>query len=57
MRKVLPFVVWLAVLGAVPAQAEPVLFSAILQGTNENPVNASPGLGSALIGYDATGTR
>jgi hypothetical protein len=53
MRKVLPFAVWLAVLGSVPAQAEPVLFSAILLGTNENPVNASPGLGSALIGYDA----
>jgi hypothetical protein len=53
MRKVLPIVVGLAVLSAVPAKAEPVLFSAILQGTNENPVNASPGLGSALIGYDA----
>ena len=53
MRKVLPFVVGLAVLSAVPAKAEPVLFSAILQGTNENPVNASPGLGFALIGYDA----
>jgi CHRD domain/PEP-CTERM motif len=54
MRKVLPFVVGLAVLSAAPAKAEPVLFSAILQGTNENPVNASPGLGFALIGYDAT---
>ena len=53
MRKVLPFVVGLAVLSAVPAKAEPVLFSAILQGSNENPVNASPGLGFALIGYDA----
>ena len=53
MRKVLPFVVGLAVLSAVPAKAEPVLFSAILQGTNENPMNASPGLGFALIGYDA----
>lgn len=53
MRKVLPFVVSLAVLSAVPAKAEPVLFSAILQGSNENPMNASPGLGFALIGYDA----
>ena len=52
MRKVLPFVVCLAVLGAVPAQADPILFSAVLQGSNENPVNASPGVGFALVGYD-----
>jgi hypothetical protein len=43
----------LAVLSAVPAKAEPVLFSAILLGSNENPENASPGFGSAMIGYDA----
>ena len=53
MRKVLPFVVGLAFLSAVPAKAEPVLFSAILQGTNENPVNASTGLGFALVRHDA----
>jgi hypothetical protein len=52
MRKVLPFVVCLAVLSAAPAQADPILFSAVLLGPNENPVNASPGIGFALVGYD-----
>lgn len=52
MRKVLPFVVCLAVLSAAPAQADPILFSALLQGSNENPANSSPGVGIALVGYD-----
>ena len=53
MRKCLPFLVCVAVLTAVPAKAEPVLFSAVLLGSNENPANNSPGMGFALIGYDA----
>jgi CHRD domain/PEP-CTERM motif len=53
MRKRLPLLVCLALLGAVPARAEPILFSAILRGVTENPSNASPGLGFALVGYDA----
>jgi len=52
MRKVLPFLSCLAILSAAPAQADPILYSAVLQGTNENPVNTSPGFGFALIGYD-----
>jgi hypothetical protein len=54
MRKSLPFVVCLALLSASPAQAEPILFSAVLQGPNENPPNSSPGLGFALVGYDSS---
>ena len=53
MRKCLPFLVGLAVLTAVPAKAEPVLFSAVLLGSQENPPNISPGMGFGLIGYDA----
>ena len=52
MRKCLPFVLCLAIFGASPAQAEPILFSAVLQAENENPPTASPGVGFALIGYD-----
>jgi hypothetical protein len=54
MRKSLPFAVCLAVLSAGPAQAEPILFSAVLRGITENPANSSPGLGFALVGYDSS---
>jgi hypothetical protein len=43
----------LATLGlASPAGATPIQFSAILNGTNEVPPNASPGTGTALITFD-----
>jgi hypothetical protein len=54
MRKSLPIGVLLALLSASSVQAEPILFSALLQGSNENPPNASPGLGFALVGYDSS---
>jgi hypothetical protein len=53
MRKRLPFLVCLAILTAVPAKAEPILFTALLSGAKENPATGSPGLGAAMIGYDA----
>ena len=52
MRKCLPLLVVLAVLTAVPAKADPVLFTALLSAAKENPPTASPGLGSAMIAYD-----
>jgi hypothetical protein len=36
------------------ANADPVLFSAVLTGPSEAPPNSSTGLGFALVGYDAT---
>jgi len=54
VRKSLPFVVCLAVLSASPAQAEPILFSAVLRGITENPATPSPGLGVAVVGYDSS---
>lgn len=38
---------------AVAANAATVSYSATLSGPNENPVNSSPGLGSALVTYDS----
>jgi hypothetical protein len=36
------------------ANADPLLFSAVLTGPAEAPPNSSPALGFALVGYDAT---
>jgi hypothetical protein len=38
---------------AAPAAASPVWYSATLSGAAENPPNASPGTGTAMVGYDA----
>jgi CHRD domain len=39
---------------AVPVAASPVVYTATLAGTNENPANASPGVGTAVVTFDAT---
>lgn len=36
-----------------PAQAAPVFYSFTLSGPAENPPNASPGTGTAVVGFDA----
>ena len=36
------------------ANADPLYFSAVLTGPSEAPPNSSPGVGFALVGYDAT---
>jgi hypothetical protein len=42
-----------AILGlASSASAVPIVFSANLSGLNESPVNASPGIGTALVTFD-----
>jgi hypothetical protein len=41
-----------AVLGASVAHASPVTFSAVLNGANEFPANASPGTGLATVDFD-----
>jgi hypothetical protein len=38
---------------AVPALAETLIFTANLSGDKENPPNASPGTGTALVTYDS----
>lgn len=44
----------LLTLGAVPsASATPIAYQAVLDGASENPPNASPGQGTALVIYDS----
>lgn len=43
----------LAVLSPGVAQAVPILYTATLSGPAEDPPNASPGTGNALVAYDA----
>jgi hypothetical protein len=52
MRARLVVLLPLACLWASAAQAVPILFAADLSGAAENPPNASPGTGSALVAYD-----
>ncbi|MHB8867174.1 MAG: CHRD domain-containing protein, partial [Pirellulaceae bacterium] len=43
-----------SLLGLIPStsQAELIFYTALLQGSSENPANASPGIGVATVGYD-----
>jgi hypothetical protein len=49
-RMVLLLVAFLV--SALPLQAAPIVFNAVLTGPNEEPPNASPGTGSALVTID-----
>jgi hypothetical protein len=53
MKKGLLLVACWAFLGGAVAQADPIHFSAVLTGPAENPPNASPGAGIALVTYDS----
>jgi hypothetical protein len=53
MKKCLSVALFLTVFATAPAYADPVLFSAVLTGADENPATPSPALGFALVGYDA----
>ncbi len=44
----------LTLLAVGAANADPLLFSAVLTGPSESPPNGSPGLGSAVVRYDST---
>lgn len=44
-----------ALLGAAPAGANPLTYSAVLTGANEVPANASPGGGNVLVVIDERG--
>lgn len=50
-KSILPFLFLAATI--VPLSAAPILFSASLSGPNEEPPNASPGIGSVLVSIDA----
>ena len=46
-----------AATGGLPAQANPVNFTAILNGASESPPNASPGTGTATVAFDIIAHR
>jgi hypothetical protein len=54
MKKSLLVVCFVALLSASAAQADPILFSAVLTGAAEAEPTGSPGLGFALVSYDPT---
>ena len=54
MKKSLLVVCSVALLSASAAQADPILFSAVLTGAAEAEPTGSPGLGFALVSYDPT---
>jgi hypothetical protein len=54
MKKRLLVVCFVALLSASAAQADPILFSAVLTGAAEAEPTGSPGLGFALVSYDPT---
>jgi CHRD domain/PEP-CTERM motif len=54
MKRALLLVACWAFLGGGSAQADPIFFGAFLTGDAENPPNASPGAGIALVSYDAS---
>jgi hypothetical protein len=52
MKRLLVLLVLCLAAVAAPASAAPITFSAILTGPNEEPANASPGTGFALVTID-----
>ena len=52
MKRTVLLLFVLVIVGAAPAFAAPILFSASLSGPNESPANASPGTGDALVTID-----
>ena len=52
MKKCLPLVLLCMLAVSGRAQADPVLYTAVLTGGAENPPNASAGIGFTLVGYD-----
>jgi hypothetical protein len=54
MKRIAAISLLLTLFAVGAANAEPVLFSAVLTGPAEAPPNSSPGLGFALVGYDST---
>ena len=52
MKRTVSVLFCCAFLSASAAEADPVLFSAVLTGPAENPPNSSPALGIALVSYD-----
>jgi hypothetical protein len=54
MKRIAAISLLLTLFAVGAANAEPVLFSAVLTGPAEDPPNSSPGLGGALVGYDST---
>jgi hypothetical protein len=54
MKRGLLVVACWALLGGAAAHADPIHFTSVLTGPAENPSNTSPGLGVALVSYDAS---
>jgi hypothetical protein len=52
MKRTLTALVMILAFGAAPASAAPILFFASLSGPAEEPPNASPGTGTALVTID-----
>jgi hypothetical protein len=53
MKSIFRLVMIALFLGASVAQALPIVYRATLTGLAENPSNASPGIGTALVTYDS----
>lgn len=53
MRRTLPILLFLTFIAVAVAHAEPVLYTAVLLGSSENPPNPSRGAGITLVSYDA----
>jgi hypothetical protein len=52
MKKRVPILLFLALFSGSTARADPILYSAVLLGSAENPPNGSPGFGLSLVAYD-----